>query len=130
MLFLFSDNENETPLHLASAQGCTKTVKLLIKDNPTIVNHENRVRETPAMFAAVNGQTEMLKILLNNNAKLWADSHDNYDNNEEKRKTCLDWAVINKKADTAKAILERDNWKDVSVASIHYFTMQFCSGRL
>ncbi len=115
--FLYSDNENETPLHLACYTGCTRTVQLLIENNPTIVNHENRVGETPVMFAALNGQTETLKLLLNNNANLWANSHGN---SVEKRKTCLDWAVINKRTDTVKAILERDNWKEVGSSALSY----------
>jgi hypothetical protein len=77
-----------------------------------MVNHENRVGETAAMFAALNGQTEVLKILFNNKAKLWAESHGS---SVEKRKTCLDWAVENNKPDTAKAILEHTNWKEVGL---------------
>ena len=116
---IYSDIECETPLHLASYAGCTRTVKLLIQNNPTIINYENRVGETAAMFAAVNGQTTILEVLLNNNAKLWAESHCN---SVEKRKTCLDWAVMNRKPDTAKAILKHDNWKEVGFIA-EWFTI-------
>ena len=84
----------------------------MIKNDPAIVNIENRVGETAAMFAALNDQTKMLQMLLDKNAKLWAESHESGD---EKGKTCLDWAVENNKPDTAKAILERTDWKEVGL---------------
>jgi ankyrin repeat protein len=93
--------------------GCKMTVQRLIENNQTIINNENLAGETPAMFAALNGQTEMLEMLLDHGAKLWANSHDSSEK-EEERKTCLDWAVENRRASTAKAILRRDNWKEVS----------------
>ncbi len=118
--FIYSDTEYETPLHLASYTGCIRTVKLLIQNNPTIINNENRVGETAAMFAAVNGQTKMLEVLLNNNANLWAESHGH---SVEKRKTCLDWAVMNRKPETVKAILKHDNWKEVGFFFAELFTI-------
>lgn len=66
--------------------------------------------ETPAMFAAVNGKTETLKMLIMNDASLWAQSDCV---SVEKRKTCLDWAVMNKREDTVKAILKHEDWKEV-----------------
>lgn len=87
----------------------------MLRHDPTVIHSENRVGETPAMFAAVCGQTETLKFLLQNNAKLWAQSHCL---SVEKRKTCLDWAVLNGKAETVKAVLEEDNWIQVRLVLV------------
>ena len=111
----FSDEENETPLHLASYIGSKECVESLLGKDKTIVDSENVTGETPAMFAAINNQQETLKLLLDNNAKLYARSHDD---NIEKKKTCLDWAVENRQPDTVRVILEYKDgqkWKEVRV---------------
>ena len=83
---------------------------LLIKHDQTIIDNENSVGETAAMFAAVEGHTEALEMLLEKGAKLWVRSQCN---SVEKRRTCLDWAVVNKQAETAKAILKKKDWEEV-----------------
>ena len=102
--------ESETPLHLACATGCIKTAKLLLKTDETIINSENRARQTPACFAAVEGETKMLEFLLKNNARLWTQRHCWSALDSE---TCLDWAVLNRKPETVKFILEQKSWKEV-----------------
>ncbi|XP_028402640.1 transient receptor potential cation channel subfamily A member 1-like [Dendronephthya gigantea] len=57
------------------------------------------------MFAALNNQKETLELLLSRNAQLFAPSHAD---SIEKKKTCLDWAVENRRPDIVRVILTYD----------------------
>lgn len=110
--FTYSSNyEMETPLHFAATSGCTKTVECLLKNNRSVITLENVVGETAAMFAAVEGHTKVLQHLFKYDVQLWSSS-----TSFKKQKTCLDWAVLCKKSDTAAAILDYGDWKEVCIS--------------
>ncbi len=60
------DAKGRTPLHLASEQGHTEVVKILIELTPIDVNSkESRTLETALHKGARNGHLEVVKALVN-----------------------------------------------------------------
>ena len=97
---------------MAATSGCIRTIECLIRNDRTAIDAENLVGETPVMFAAAEGNKQALNFLLENGASLWGGSHCD---SVEKRKTCLDWAVLAEHSDIAKSILDRKNWREVFI---------------
>jgi hypothetical protein len=58
-----ADNAGNTPLQIASLEGCEEIVKLLIEKNCDI-QCENYDKETPLLDAVDNGHLEVVKLLL------------------------------------------------------------------
>ncbi len=67
-----TNNSDETPLHIAAANGDVKMIKALLEDLHVAANPENLAGETPLLAAARNGHHKAVNQLLKDDrTNLW-----------------------------------------------------------
>ena len=93
------DNDGNSPLILASSEGCIEIVKLLI-DHGVGVDVKNNNGDTSLYWAAEKGHSEIVKLLLEHGADVNAKNKD--------RSTPLHWASCNwRRAEIVKLLIDR-----------------------
>lgn len=82
------DNDNYTPLHLASMFGEADCVKVLLTYDNVNVNVKDGANYTPLHWAAMYGEVNCINVII---------AHDDVDVNvkDDWNRTPLEWAVIN-----------------------------------
>ena len=63
------DEDNNTPLHVASEQGHTKVVRILLQRGSD-ATQKNRLFLTPLASAAISGHYDVIELLLENGAEI------------------------------------------------------------
>ncbi|KAI6171416.1 Kallikrein-4 [Aphelenchoides bicaudatus] len=63
-----TNEDQETPLHIAARKGYYRIAKILIKKDPKLVNITNKYRQTPLHIASENGHCDIVKFLVKNRA--------------------------------------------------------------
>lgn len=63
------DEDNNTPLHVASEQGHTKVVRILLQHGSD-ATQKNRLFLTPVACAAISGHYDVIGLLLENGAEI------------------------------------------------------------
>jgi ankyrin repeat protein len=102
------DDAQRMPLHIASALGSTRIIKLLIKHGANIAG-KDKFGNTPLHLAALDGKEYNIRILVKAGAKL--DVRNNW------MKTPLHWTAIEGRLDAAKAIMELAEKGEVAPSS-------------
>jgi ankyrin repeat protein len=105
-LFLSSDKDNCTPLHIAAEAGSISNVKLLVFDDEDLLRAEDDQGRTALHIACMNGYRNIVSFLLENGADPLV--------RMEGGMNCLEVAVVNKKDDIVEELLLSDHWKNVS----------------
>jgi len=92
------NEDDETPLHLAAENNCTRAVKILLRNEDINVNIRDKSGKTPLHWAALLGYTDIVRaILTKKDVKV---------NVADKGgKTSLHWAVENDHIDIVKVLL-------------------------
>ena len=92
-------------IHDAAKNGDLERVKVLLKDNPELVNTKDRDGETHLHEAGLNGHIDVVRLLLANGADVNA--------KDDKGNTPLHWAAMLGHQDVSELLLE--NKADVNI---------------
>ena len=106
LLFLSSDENDSTPLHIAAEAGSISNVKLLVSDERDLLKAEDNMGRTPLHIACAYGYRNIVSFLLESGADPLA--------RMESGQNCMEVAVIHKQEEVVKEMLLSDLWKDVS----------------
>ncbi|KAL8612705.1 hypothetical protein ACOMHN_025356 [Nucella lapillus] len=108
------DNDDNTPLHHAAAEGWTQCMRILLAIHSHLLNVKNINGETALHVAAQRGQSRTVSLLLTMEATLEGDKED---------KTFLDYIIELKLCDVAFAVIKHDRWEEVlRIPSVPYLS--------
>ncbi|CAI9718034.1 transient receptor potential cation channel subfamily A member 1 homolog [Octopus vulgaris] len=99
-----TNDDEETPIHLASKFGRTNVVRALVKADKTVVKSEDEDSNTPLHIAALHGHDKVGEILINFGADVGAVNNNMW--------TPLDCAAANGWTHMAMILLDSDSLVD------------------
>nr|KAG5700757.1 hypothetical protein BaRGS_034960 [Batillaria attramentaria] len=98
------DNDDNTPLHHAAAQGWTHCMRILLGIHANLLDVPNGNGDTALHVAAKHGQASAVTLLLTVGAAM--------ERNKEE-KTFFDHVIESKEADVALAVVKHDRWEEI-----------------
>ena len=105
-MFLSSDKNNSTPLHIAAEASSISNVELLISYARDLWKAEDNQGRTPLHIACEKGCRNIVSLLLRNGANPRAKM--------EGGQNCMEVAVFRKHEEVVKEMLLSKHWRDVS----------------
>lgn len=92
-----------TPIHVAASMNQSETIKILYKQDPTLVECPSNCQETPLMTGCLAGHIKVVRCLLKRGAKLHVKASDG--------STVVHYAASSGKAEVLKHVLDLKGMK-------------------
>ncbi|XP_067937182.1 transient receptor potential cation channel subfamily A member 1-like isoform X2 [Watersipora subatra] len=104
------DHGGNTPLHLASKQSYTQTIKLLLNVHPSLLNAENHDGNTSLHEAIMANKPKCVDLLLSMGAEI----KENFEN-----RTFLDIGIERSHYEATLAVINNTRWKEILMMPSH-----------
>ncbi|XP_070195077.1 transient receptor potential cation channel subfamily A member 1-like isoform X2 [Littorina saxatilis] len=110
------DNDDNTPLHHAAAQGWTQCMRTLMGIHSHLLDVRNVRGETALHLAAQNGRVSTVALLLSMGASLEKDKAE---------KTFFDYVIELQETEVAMTVVKHDRWEEVLISHSVQFGCPF-----